>query len=145
MLGLILFATVSYQSYRDSTTANRGGPVRYFWANLPLDSDPPKPHSEAANGDQSKGSVGWDATMIDRYDRPPSLWIRAFVLSVLPAFAISIAVTRGLGNLGVNEVATFLITMPIISAAWLYFLGRLLDRQMLKRDAAGSRVNRHLS
>jgi hypothetical protein len=83
--------------------------------------------------------------MIDRYNQHPALWIRAFVLSVLPAFAISIAVTRGLGNLGVNEVATFLIAMPILIAAWLYVLGRLLDRQISKRHRPALNVKRQVS
>ena len=51
----------------------------------------------------------------------------------LPAFAISVLIVSGLGHLGINEIWSFLISLPLLIFAWLYFVGRLIDRWILQR------------
>jgi hypothetical protein len=134
-LGLILFSTISYRSYRGYIAANYGHSVRFiYWSRLVLDSHPPKKHSEPVCDRAGDPCVGWDIATIDTFGRRPVLWERAFVLSGLPAFAIGILITYGLGSVGVNEVLTFMISTPPLVAAWFYFLGWLVDRHIFKRS-----------
>jgi len=100
-----------------------------------LDSDPMNRHplntatarSCAHNTDDC---IEWD---------PESIWVtpsameRALVFSAFPAFLIGMAVVHGLGRLGVNEVASFMLTIPVCTALWFYSVGWLLDRWRYKR------------
>jgi high-affinity Fe2+/Pb2+ permease len=55
------------------------------------------------------------------------------MVSALPAFVIGVLIVRGLGRLGVNEVRSFLISMPVLIFAWFYFVGWLIDRLKSRR------------
>ena len=56
------------------------------------------------------------------------------MLSALPAFVVGTAVVRGLAGLGVSEVWSFMIVMPLLILAWFYFVGWLTDRWVHKRS-----------
>lgn len=72
---------------------------------------------------------------------PMDVWVdpgwlaRCHVLSALPAFVVGVGIVRGLGRLGVSEVISFMISMPLLIFAWFYFVGWLLDRWRQKRRA----------
>jgi high-affinity Fe2+/Pb2+ permease len=64
-------------------------------------------------------------------------WLdRVLVVSALPAFLAGVAVVIGLSKLGVDEVLSFMVSMPILLVAWFYFLGWLLDRWSDRRQNA---------
>jgi hypothetical protein len=41
-----------------------------------------------------------------------------------------------LSNLGIDEVLTFMVSMPILIFAWYYLVGWLIDRLSHKRQQA---------
>jgi hypothetical protein len=55
------------------------------------------------------------------------------MLTALPAFAAGGVLVRGLGRLGVSQVSTFMVLMPLLIFTWYYFIGRLVDRWRDKR------------
>ena len=63
----------------------------------------------------------------------PSLLAQFLMLAALPAFVIGTAGVRGLASLGVSEVETFMILMPLLIFAWFYLVGWLVDRWVRKR------------
>jgi hypothetical protein len=122
-IGLILFAGVTYRSLRIHRAL--GSPSRYFWwSSIRLDSDPldKKPHSPV--------STGWDLR---------NMWVdpgwvdQLLFVSALPAFAAGAIVVSGLGRLGISEVSSFMISVPLFIFAWYYFLGWLIQRWTCKR------------
>ena len=72
------------------------------------------------------GCVGWDPVYLHV---SPGLAAGMLVLSGLPAFALGAVLTETLGRLGISQVTTFMIAMPLLIAAWYYFLGWLVDRR----------------
>jgi hypothetical protein len=60
------------------------------------------------------------------------------MILALPAFALG-AVIVGLGSrVGISEFATFMVSVPVLICAWLYFAGWLVDRWRDKRRARNS-------
>lgn len=59
---------------------------------------------------------------------------RLLVLSALPAFVVGAVVVESLGRLGINEVISFMILMPLLICGWFYFLGWFIDRWRYKRS-----------
>jgi hypothetical protein len=55
------------------------------------------------------------------------------MLSGLPAFVCSKMIVTGLGPLGVNQIWSFMISLPPVLSAWYFFLGWLVDRWRFKR------------
>jgi len=64
----------------------------------------------------------------------PGLMQKALVLTALPAFLLGLGLVRGLAHLGVSELVSFMITMPVFITAWFYLAGWLLDRWRYKRS-----------
>jgi hypothetical protein len=61
-------------------------------------------------------------------------WIEEwFMRSALPAFLIGAVVVSSLGRLGVNQIWSFVISMPLLILIWYYFVGWLIDRLKSKR------------
>jgi len=66
---------------------------------------------------------------------PRFIWIdpgwlsKLLILSTLPAFVAGEAVIRGFGRLGVSAVWVFMISMPLLVAAWFYGVGWLIRSQ----------------
>ena len=131
--GLILFGLLTYGSLRANRMLQQDQLGRYFWwGSVRLDSDPlnrrpamkpclPETHEECA----------WEPQYIWVH---PGLIEKTLVLSALPAFLLAIAVVRELSRLGVSELLSFMLTMPLLTLAWFYALGWLLDRRQYKRS-----------
>jgi hypothetical protein len=62
----------------------------------------------------------------------PSLLDKAFVLSAISVFLAGAALVIGLSKLGVDEVLTFFVSMPILLFGWYYFLGWLIERWLVR-------------
>ena len=132
-LGLILFAVLSFHAISWNSAFHRGQSRYFWWSSVRLDSDPlnkhPKVRIACQDGIEDCGS--WD---------PEYIWItpgwieRVLVLSALPAFLASMAVVYGLGRLGVSQVVTFMISMPLFIIAWFYLIGWPLDRWQHRRS-----------
>jgi hypothetical protein len=52
----------------------------------------------------------------------------------LPAFALGAICIGGLGHLGVSEVWSFMLLIPIFMFTWFYFIGWVVDRWMRKHS-----------
>ena len=70
---------------------------------------------------------------------PVYIWVdpgwaeRTLVISAFPAFVVGAAIVSGLARLGVSEVSTFILSIPVLIFAWFYFVGRLVDLWRYKR------------
>jgi len=134
IVGLALFAAETNTSLGFNHKVERA-PSRYFyWAGIRLDSDPlnrrpPAPTTTACK-EGPENCVTWElrSVWID-----PGLLAQGLEYSALPAFILGGFVTIGLGRLGINEIWTFMLTMPVLVFAWYYFVGWLIDRWTRKR------------
>ena len=130
--GLILFAGETY----DSVRVNREGhhqPGRYFWwSSIRLDSDPldRRPRAAPRCKIDEENCVSGDLTgmWVD-----PGWLTMLVTLSGLPAFVAGKIIVVGLGHLGINEIWSFMILIPILLFAWYYFIGLLVDRWVSRR------------
>ena len=132
VLGLGLFAWLSYQSFR----ASYGIPSqRYFWWSAErLDRDPLNRHPReprSCDPEDKDCPIELDFIWIE-----PGWIDRTLLLSALPAFIASLGVVYGLARLGVSEVTSFMISTPVFIFAWFYFVGWLLDSWRNKRILA---------
>jgi hypothetical protein len=135
--GLTLFAALTYHSFRWNREVRNGQQGRYFWwSSIRLDSDPlnrrPKTPTPTSCEGETADCVGWD---------PQFIWIepgwmaKLLVLSAFPAFAAGAGVVRGLASLGISEISTFMVSMPVFILAWFYIVGWIIDRWRRKRRA----------
>src|SRR2546423_11191380 len=132
--GLLLFSFVSYGSFQKRHRINRL-PGRYFWwGALLLDTNPPGRYARPSPPDtepckEVEGCVTWDPrSMMVRHGTLETI----LVLTALPAFVLGGVIVAMLGQLGISQVLTFMITMPVLTAVWFYFVGWLLDRRKHK-------------
>ena len=130
--GLVLFGLLTYGSMRMNEMLQQHGLSRYFWwGSIRLDSDPlnKRPVSKPCVKEEQ------DCAGDTLYVQVTPGWIeRALILSALPAFLLAIAAVRGLAHLGVSELLSFMFTMPLLTLAWFYTVGWLLDRWQYKRS-----------
>jgi hypothetical protein len=132
VLGLILFADVSYRSM----SANRhlqDAPHKYYsWSSLRLDTDPQNKHTQPVNPCESKENCpDWEPAHL--YIAPS--WLdKLLVFSALPAFLAGAGLVIGSSKLGVDEVLTFMVSMPILLFVWYHFVGWLLDLWLFRRQ-----------
>jgi hypothetical protein len=132
MIGFVLFAAVSYRSLPANHHEQEAPRRYYWWSSLRLDSDPrneskalatpcPKAIPDCSNGESPNIKIvpGWLEKLL--------------VVSALPAFLAGFAIVAGLSKLGVDEVLTFMVSMPILLFAWYYFMGWLIERLLCKR------------
>lgn len=133
LAGLVVFGGLTKGAFFiDRVTPHN--PHRYFWwFSIRLDWDPlnKQPHALVPSKDSQENSLGSD---LKGMWIEPGLLPEWFMVSALPAFVLGIVTVHGLGRLGVNEVWSFLISMPILIFTWFYFVGRLLDRWVKKRQ-----------
>ena len=131
LAGLIAFAAVTKSSL-DMNRETLQNPSRYFWwSSLRLDSDPLNRRSPARCSNDEANCARWDLLQ-DTWGDPG--WIaKGLMVSALPAFIAGALIVHGLGHLGVNEVWSFLISMPFLIFAWYYFIGWLIDRLKSRR------------
>ena len=122
VIGTILFSVVSYHSL----CVDRETPSRYFWwSSIRLDSDPSNRGNWGAMPCQDGKENCWELRnkWVD-----PGLLEEFLMLSALPAFVVGGFAVRTLGTMGINEVSSFMLLMPVLICAWYYFIGWLLDR-----------------
>ncbi|SRR6266478_85068 len=126
VIGLILFAAVSYRSMPANHHEPEAPRKYYWWSSLRLDSDPQNKNSalDVDNPPNKKVAPGW----LDR----------VLVLSALPAFLVDAAVVVGMSKLGIDEVLTFMVSMPVLLFAWFYFSGWLIERWISRRQRPGN-------
>ena len=128
---MILFAALSYHSVRWNHAFHAGQSRYFWWSSVRLDSDPLNRHPKAPITFKDGNESYWDPAMIWV---SPGWFEIALVLSGLPAFLSSMALTHGLGRLGISEVVTFMISMPLCLVAWFYWVGLFFDRWAYKRS-----------
>lgn len=135
LFGLILFAFGTYESFGPRRIADSTG--RYFWwSSLRLDSDPLSSHSKSVTAVPCKDSTETCMTTDPIYVLvEPGLLAKCLILSAVPAFLVGAGIVRSLSRLGVSEVTSFMISMPLLIMAWFYFVGWLFDRSNRKRSA----------
>jgi len=99
----------------------------FWWASIRLDTRHVnrEPNTvtpcKAGEGD----CVAWDVASLPR---SPGLLGAMLIITAFPAFVIGVPIVRGLGRLGVNEVASFMLVMPALIVGWYYALAVLDDR-----------------
>jgi hypothetical protein len=115
LVGLSLFGAVSYQSFRENLDLSG----RYlWWSSIRLDSDPLNKYK---GGMLSKdGGLEWVWVT-------PGQLPKLLTLTALPAFVAGAFLVGALGRLGVSQVSTFMISMPLLIFTWYYFIGRLVE------------------
>ncbi|HEX3323189.1 MAG TPA: hypothetical protein VHR84_20970 [Terriglobales bacterium] len=130
--GASLFSLVTYHSVRVNKEMRHGHSWRYYWwGSVRLDSDLSNKHPN--------GSILCNNTANDCWD-PEYIWVtpgwleKALLLSALPAFVVTLGAVRGMARAGVNEVVSFMFTMPVLGTAWFYSVGWLLDRRRYQRN-----------
>jgi hypothetical protein len=134
VVGLILFGMESYSSYRFNQQLGTPPRKYYWWSSIRLDTDPlnknPKVSTPRKSGEEDGG---WD---------PVFLWIdqgylpKTLMLSALPAFALGGITVGVLAHVGINEVWSFMLLMPVFLFGWFYFVGWPVDRWLRKRRRA---------
>jgi hypothetical protein len=126
IIGLILFGVESYSSFRFNRQLGTTPRRFYYWSSIRLDSAPL--HKPCKPEDMG---CGWEQNWV---------WIdsgyvaKFLMLPAIPAFAFGAIVVGALAHLGVSEVWSFGIVMPVSVFAWFYFVGWLIDRWILKRS-----------
>lgn len=115
ILGLLLFAIVSVQSYHNSRSV--GGSGRYFrWSIFLLDSRPLK--FGESNVVPPLPEPNWADTTLR--------------LTAFPAFFLAVVLDGGVRKAGISEIWYFMISVPILISAWYYIVGLMADR-LLRR------------
>jgi hypothetical protein len=54
----------------------------------------------------------------------PGLLERVLVVTALPAFFVGILMVVSLGSIGISQVSSFMVSIPLLIVVWV-FLGRL--------------------
>jgi hypothetical protein len=74
------------------------------------------------------------------HHNPNGIWVdpgtvtRTFMAFAMPAFLLSAVIVGGLRRLGINQIWSFMISMPLLIFGWFYFVGSLIDRRRWKRE-----------
>ena len=131
LCGLALFLLGTYASFRFNREVFGNRPSRYFyWSSIPLDSDPLNKHQYPyfLPCESSEEHCFEPQTI----SVEPGLVSIVFRLVALPAFIVGLAIVRELARLGISEVATFLVSMPLLILAWFCLIGSLIDHWRYK-------------
>ena len=102
--------------------------------NPSTDSDPLNRDDQSPCLESKDPCVGWDPVVVDRYWARPGPVERWFARFTLPAFFVSTLIVFGLGRFGISQVLSFFVSMPLLTLAWYYFVGWLVDRWRFKRS-----------
>ncbi len=132
--GLLLFAIGTYASVQANRDLNSDKGRYFWWSALRLDSDPLNRHAS------SRAPISCTDSSEDcEFVEPLGVWIdpgwlsNCFVLSALPAWLAARGIVYGLGQLGVSEITSFFVAMPLLTLAWFYFVGWIFDRWHSRR------------
>ena len=55
------------------------------------------------------------------------------MVSAFPAFVVGKLFVHALGQQGVNEIASFMVLMPMLVSGWYFAVGWLVDRERVKK------------
>jgi hypothetical protein len=133
LYGLLLFGVGTYASMRVNQEFHNGAGRYFWWSALRLDSDPLNKHpltpTSISCPDRTGTCLSVDpvGTWVD-----PGLLAKCFMLSTLPAWLATKGIVRGFARLGVSEITSFFVSMPLLSVAWCYFVGWALDHRKIK-------------
>ena len=123
-VALVIFAIITFQSYRWHRRYYPKDPT-FLWGTLHLDSDPLNRHARNRCGDSDQDCEGFELRTL--WVEPGPL-LEYYLLLSMPAFLLARLVTAAFAKVGVSEVVTFMICMPIALCAWYYVVGRASDR-----------------
>lgn len=131
VVGLLVFGGVTYYSVERRQYERAHGQY-FWWASIPLNTHQPNHDVGVPTPCKPEESdcVSWDPIILHR---SPGLMGAMLIITAFPAFAVGMPIVRGLGRLGVNEVAVFLTVMPVLIVGWYYSLAWLSDRLESKR------------
>jgi hypothetical protein len=139
IIGLILFALVSYLSEQRNRERHRGTGRYYYWSSIRLDSDPLNKKTwlprTSRCAESENDCVSWDPEFIHI---DPGLVPKLLFLTALPAFLVGALIIRGLSRIGVSEVISFMACLPALLGAWFYLVGWLIDKWRLRRRTTGT-------
>jgi hypothetical protein len=132
LIGLIVFGGVTYYSVERRQYEKAHGQY-FWWASIPLDTRQPKFDANVPTPCKAEESdcVTWDPVILHR---SPGLMAAMLMITAFPAFVIGMPIVRSLGRLGINEMVTFMILMPVLIAGWYYGLAWLDERWISKRS-----------
>jgi hypothetical protein len=119
VVGLLLFAGVTYDSIRLNRALQRTNSHDFSWSFIQLHADP----LNTDCGRREGCLVSLEAIWIE-----PGALTMLLELTAFPAFVAGVVVCYSLGRLGISEVSTFMISMPLLIVGWYYFVGWLIDR-----------------
>ncbi len=135
VFGVILFAAVSYHSYETERISRKHASKYFYWSLIRLDSDPANKRDRFVRPCEAgkENCVSWDLTIADTWV-DPSLLDKTLMVSALPAFLVGMFLVTVFGRLGISQVASFMVLMPVLICAWYYLIGWLLDRWVSRRS-----------
>lgn len=127
--GLLLFAGITYQSVQTNQQEERLSSRYFWWSFVRLDSDPLGKHGKTATKCENakENCAQWDVTLVDRWVNP-ALATKVLTATAFPAFAAGGMIVGALSRLGVSEVWSFFVTLPLFIFGWFFFLGWVVDR-----------------
>lgn len=126
LVGLFLFAVLTYASIRFNRQARVGSHKYFYWSSIRLDTRPLDPHFlNVLCGANQPDCPPWEPEFIWV---EPGLLARICITSSFPAFLIGLFITHRLGRLGVSEFATFMTSMPPLIFAWYYLVSWTIAR-----------------
>jgi hypothetical protein len=117
--GLIAFAILTHRSITENHALVHNDGRYFWWSGIRLDSDPLKCSGVEKNCFSDPIDVWVD----------PGWMMRLLAVSALPAFIVGLATVHGLAKLGVSEIVTFMISVPLLIVVWFYLVGWFLDRR----------------
>ena len=131
VVALLLFSLGTYESFAHPLFPQS----RYFWwASLRLDSDPLGKRISFIRASDCKhageGCLFGDTAYIVV---DPGWLARLLIICAAPAFILGLLIVHGFARLGISEVRTFMVSIPLLITTWFYLVGWLLDRKRLKR------------
>ena len=128
VVGLVLFAGVTYDSLRLNSEIRHPPGQYFYWSFIRLDSDP-----NPCKGGNAE-CISWDHPYEARIEPGPLTLL--LTLPAFPAFVVGIVIVHGVWRLGISEVTSFFVSMPLLISAWYYFIGWLVDRWRDRRQLA---------
>jgi hypothetical protein len=137
LAGLLLFTVISYRSALVNDQTQKSSSKYYWWSSLRLDSDPLNQNLKPVNPCEDKKKDCANPEIANARIQPS--WLdKMLIFSAFPAFLAGAATVVGLSKLGIDEVLTFMVSMPIFLFAWYYFVGWMIDRWLFKRTQTKS-------
>ena len=132
LIGLFIFSTATYHSFRRERELHRTPSKYFWWSAIRLDSDPANKRTKSTTSckDVQENCEAWGELRAEWVD--PALVERFLMLSALPVFVIGRLAVMGLGKLGISQVSSFMLLMPVLIFIWYYFIGWLLDSGIRK-------------